>query len=87
MLRLWGSEEHFAHKHCGLCRSLEHRTRDCEERGAEKGAILRCYVCGGVKSILRINIVVCAEAWSTILAIVRSEELRRVRYWPKWLCQ
>ena len=35
-----GSEEHFAHKHCGLCKSLEHRTRDCEERGAEKGAML-----------------------------------------------
>ena len=35
-----GSEEHFMHKHCGLCRSLDHRTRDCEERGAEKGAML-----------------------------------------------
>ena len=29
-----GSEEHFAHKYCGLCKSLEHRTRDCEKRGA-----------------------------------------------------
>ena len=27
-------------KHCGLCRSLEHRTRGCEERGAEKGVVL-----------------------------------------------
>ena len=35
-----GSEEHFAHKHCGLCRSLELRIRDCERRGAEKGAML-----------------------------------------------
>ena len=35
-----GSEEHFAHKHCNLCRNLRHRTRDCEERGAEKGAML-----------------------------------------------
>ena len=35
-----GSEEHFAHRHCGLCKSLEYRTRDCEERGAEKGAML-----------------------------------------------
>ena len=26
--------------HCGLSKSLEHRTRDCEERGAEKGAML-----------------------------------------------
>ena len=26
--------------HCDLCKSLEHRTRDCEERGAEKGAML-----------------------------------------------
>ena len=35
-----GSEEHLAHRHCGLYKSLEHRTRDCEERGAEKGAML-----------------------------------------------
>ena len=35
-----GNEEHLAHRHCGLCKSLEHRTRDCEERGAEKGAML-----------------------------------------------
>ena len=35
-----GSEEHLAHMPCGLCKSLEHRTRDCEERGAEKGAML-----------------------------------------------
>ena len=35
-----GSEEYLAHRHCGLCKSLEHRTRDCEERGAEKGAML-----------------------------------------------
>ena len=35
-----GSEERFAHKHCGLCRSLEHLTRDCEERGAETGVML-----------------------------------------------
>ena len=35
-----GSEEHLAHRHCGLCKSLGHRTRDCEERGAEKGTML-----------------------------------------------
>ena len=35
-----GSEEHLAHKHCGLCKSLDHRTRDCEERGTEKCAML-----------------------------------------------
>ena len=35
-----GSEEHLAHRHCGLYKSLEHRTRECEERGAEKGAML-----------------------------------------------
>ena len=35
-----GSKEHLAHRHCGLCKTLEQRTRDCEERGAEKGAIL-----------------------------------------------
>ena len=27
-------------KHCGLCKSLEHRTCDYEERGAEKNAML-----------------------------------------------
>ena len=36
-----------------------------------------------VRSTLRINSVACAEAWSTGLAIVRSEELRKVRCWPK----
>ena len=35
-----GSKEHFAHKHCGLYRHLEHRTHDHEERGAERGAML-----------------------------------------------
>ena len=35
-----GSEEHLAHRQCGLCKSLEHRTRNCEEHGAEKGAML-----------------------------------------------
>ena len=35
-----GSEEHLAHRHCGLCKSLEHRTRTCEERGADKGTML-----------------------------------------------
>ena len=35
-----GSEGHFAHKHCGLCRRLEHLTRECEKRQTEKGAIL-----------------------------------------------
>ena len=34
------NEENFAHKHCGLCRSLEHWTCGYEERGAEKGAML-----------------------------------------------
>ena len=32
-----GSEKHFAHKHCDLCRSPERRTRDCEKRGDDKG--------------------------------------------------
>ena len=35
-----GSEKHLARRYCGLYKSLEHRTRDCEERGAEKGAML-----------------------------------------------
>ena len=35
-----GSEEDFAHKECDLCKSLEHRTLDCEQRGAKKGVML-----------------------------------------------
>ena len=35
-----GSEEHLAHRHYGLCKSLEYQTRNCEERRAEKGAML-----------------------------------------------
>ena len=35
-----GSEEYLTDRHCGLCKSLEHRMRDCEERGVEKGAML-----------------------------------------------
>ena len=35
-----GNEEHIAHKHCGLCKSVEHRTRKCEMRGAEEGPML-----------------------------------------------
>ena len=35
-----GSEKHFAHKYCGLCKSLEHRIRDCMEREAERVAML-----------------------------------------------
>ena len=36
---VYGSEKHFVHEQYGLCTSLEHRTRDCEERRAEKGAM------------------------------------------------
>ena len=35
-----GSEEHLVHRNCGLCKILEQLTRDREERGAEKGAML-----------------------------------------------
>ena len=37
---VFGTEKHFAHRHCGLCKSLEHQTRGCEERRAEKGLML-----------------------------------------------
>ena len=36
-----------------------------------------------VRSTLRTSAGACAEALSTGLAVVRSEELRRVRCWPK----
>ena len=39
-LYVCGSEDHLVHKYCGLCRGLEHLTRDCEERGTEKSAML-----------------------------------------------
>ena len=35
-----GSEEYLVHRHCGLLKSLEHWTRDYEERGDIKGAML-----------------------------------------------
>ena len=35
-----GIEENLAHKHCDLCKNLEHRTRECEEQGAKKGSML-----------------------------------------------
>ena len=35
-----GSEKHFVYKHCGLCRSLELRTREGEAREAAKGTML-----------------------------------------------
>ena len=37
----------------------------------------------GVRNTLRINTVACTEAWSTVLAMMKSGELRRVRCWPK----
>ena len=40
MYYVCGSEEHFAHNYCDLCRSLDHPTLDYEERGAAKGAML-----------------------------------------------
>ena len=35
-----GSEEHFMKKRYGLCRRVEHRTRDCKERETEKCVVL-----------------------------------------------
>ena len=45
-----GSEEHLAHRHFGLCKSLEYRTRDCEKRGVEKVAMLAKLIleCGSI---------------------------------------
>ena len=37
---VWESEEHFTHKHRGLCRRLEHQSCDCEEQGPLKGVML-----------------------------------------------
>ena len=55
-----GSEEHLAHRHCGLCKSLEHRTRDCEERGAEKGAMLAKLTVPAVPEVRAVAVMVGA---------------------------
>ena len=55
-----GSEEHFAHRHCGLCKSFEHWTRDCEERGAEKGAMLAKLTVSAVSEVRAVAAIVGA---------------------------
>ena len=57
-----GSEEHLAHRHCGLCKSLEHRTRDCEERGAEKGAMLEQLTVPAVPEVRAVAAILVGEA-------------------------
>ena len=37
---VYGREEHFAHKRCSLCISMEYQICDSEGREAEKGAML-----------------------------------------------
>ena len=59
-----GSEEHLAHRHCGLCKSLVHRTRDCEERGAEKDAML---------AKLTVPVVPEVRAVATMVGAARSD--------------
>ena len=73
---------------CFNCGRKDHRAEDCRsakkteksrDAAADKGGATSV----GARSSLHTNAVACAEAWSTKLAIVRSEELRRVRCWPK----
>ena len=79
---------------CFNCGKKDHRAEDCRnaKKKIKKQEIIpptrRAEVgegatSEGVKSTLRVNTVACAEAWSTGLSIRRSEELRRVRCWPK----
>ena len=55
-----GSEEHLVPRHCGLCKSLEHRTRDCEERGAEKGTMLAKLTVPAVPEVRAVAVMVGA---------------------------
>ena len=66
------------------CRSARRRPKNQEmappTRRAEVGESATSV---GVRSTLRINTVACAETWSIGLAIMRSEELKRVRMLAK----
>ena len=64
------SEEHPAHRHCGLCNTLEHRTRDCEERGAEKGAML---------AKLTVPVVPEVRAVATMVGAARSDRKEELK--------
>ena len=55
-----GSEEHFAHRHCGLCKSLEHWTPDREERGAKKDAMLAKLTVPAVPEVIAVAAMVGA---------------------------
>ena len=57
---IYGSEEHLAHRHWGLYKSLAHRTRDCEERRAEKGAMLAKLTVPAVPEVRAVTAIVGA---------------------------
>ena len=59
-----GSEEHLAHRHCGLCKSLEHRTQDCEERGGGKGTMLAKLAVPAVPEVIAVAAIVGAARGS-----------------------
>ena len=78
---------------CFNCRRKGHRAEDC--RSAKKKIkylkmpppTRRAEVEESATSVGVRSTVACAEAWSTGLAIARSEKLRRGRCWPKQVCQ
>ena len=74
-----GSEEHLAHRHCGLCKSPEHRTRDCEERGAEKGAMLANLTVPVVPEVRAVAAMVGAAHSPECLLIRRRRRGRTLR--------
>ena len=78
---------------CFNCGKKGHRVEECSStkkeiessellpiRRAEVGASATS---AGVRSTLRTSTGICAKVLSTGLTIVRSEELRRARYWQK----
>ena len=56
------------------------RSKNREMAADKKGGGRESATSVGVRRTLSINTVACAETWSTELAIVRSEKLRRMRY-------
>ena len=74
---------------CFNCGRKGHRAENCrsaktkieksrEAAAAKKSGGRGNATSGGVRSTLRINTMACAEAWSTELAVMRSEKLRKV---------
>ena len=79
---IYGSEEHLVHRHCGLCKSLEHRTRGCEKRGAEKGAMLAKLTVPAVPQVRAVAAMIVVGVVSHIQRIGCQPEKNYFTRWP-----